>query len=317
MTGLLFRRTPLQRPLFFAAHVSSLSGHRFAVCLCCRLSHAEPGICFRRMPPSGFVYLADISGPNSTIGGDATYNWTYCVALRSGECQSGSSAGYVYFNTPWLQYNYCVTPGQATSGADITTVCIHDASVADDSIMQLGANVSADLLGLHQRMISRAFAAPSVNSPFWNIAVMPDSKFAITHSKFIRGHRSDFLSMQLPPAQVDRIARNAYLNQTIAVPAGGGAFAVVRFGYAKYGSNGTSFQCSSRAEDCLAGAGSAPYAYAFEKLTPTPCSGGCTITVPLISKEVAFVRVDYTDASGNTLSTGPVNLANPEWGARQ
>ena len=265
----------------------------------------------------GIHILADISGPNSTIGGDPTYNWTYCVALRSGECQSGSSAGYVYFNTPWLQYNYCVTPGQATSGADLTTVCIHDASVADDSIMQLGANVSADLLGLHQRMISRAFAAPSVNSPFWNIAVMPDSKFAITRSKFIRGHRSDFLSMQLPPAQVDRIARNAYLNQTIAVPAGGGAFAVVRFGYAKYGSNGTSFQCSSRAEDCLAGAGGAPYAYAFEKLTPTPCSGGCTITVPLISNEVAFVRVDYTDASGNTLSTGPVNLANPEWGARQ
>lgn len=255
---------------------------------------------------AGVHILTDVSGPGSGLGTGAADNYKYCVALAANECQSGSAAGEVYFNVPFLQFNFCLSPGQATSGADNTDVCIHDGALADDAILQL-TTLGSDNSNRLTREVTRAFNTPRVNSPFWNIFLTPDSAFGITRSKFVNNYRADLLSVKMPPLNWDSGTRNTFSQTPIFVPASPFGFAVLEWGYAETGTDGVNqFYCSSRRDNCRTG--TAPFVYASEVQAPTSCTSGCTIPLPAIGNRVVYYRILRTDSGGSVQATGETRV---------
>lgn len=250
--------------------------------------------------------LTDVSGPSSSIGTTSSDYYNYCVVLTVNECRSGSVSGEIYFNVPYLQYNFCFVPGQATSGADNTDVCIHDQSPADDTIMQLSSYAS-DPQGLHDRVLTAGFATPRVNAPFWNIFMNPVSGIGITRSKYVNKYRADWLSVKMPPLSTDSKTRNDFLQTQVLIPASTFTHAIVEWGYQELGSDGTTkFYCTSRADNCRTGG--SPFTYASETQNPTSCSSGCAIPIPVIANRTAYYRILRTDSSGNVKFVGTTQV---------
>ena len=116
---------------------------------------------------------------------------------------------------------------------------------------------------------------------------------------------------------VDTATRNTFVPVTVKIGAFAGAVrAAVDFGYGEYG-NPSSFYCTPRAEACTAlGATiniAAPFVYAGEGAGGVSCRTGCTITIPALAARVLYYRIRYSDAAGNPVVTGPVQvLASPE-----
>jgi hypothetical protein len=257
---------------------------------------------------NGVHVLTDVSGPGSALGTSAADAYKYCVVLAADECRAGSAAGEIYFNTPQLQYNFCFLPGQATSGADYTDICIHDQSSSDDALVQLTA-AGSDPNGVRQRVLTHGFTAPRVNSPFWNMFLTPDSRIGLTRSKFVNGFRSELLSVKMPALNFDSRSRNDFVPLPVSIPASPYGFAEVEWGYAEEGADGVSqFFCTSRRDNCRTGG--IPFTYASETQAPTACSGGCTISAPVVGDRTVYYRVLRTDAAGNVVARGETRVGS-------
>src|SRR5262249_52425841 len=155
--------------------------------------------------------------PRSSISASANDSYKYCVAAAADECAPGSMRGEIYFNAPFLRYNYCLYPGQATPGADNSDICIHNKSFVSDNLALIDLNVEADLKGLKQRALTKGFAPSKVNVPFWNASVLPNNQWAVFRSRFINGFRSDVLLMKLPPLDEDDKDRTGFIPLPIPI----------------------------------------------------------------------------------------------------
>ncbi len=256
----------------------------------------------------GVHLLTDVSGPGSSIGTGTADTYHYCVVLAAGECFAGSAAGEIYFNTPNLRYNFCLSPGQASSGADNTDVCIHDQAMTDDVIVQMSAAVGSDNAGVKQRLLTHGFTAPRVNSPFWNIFLSSDSSYGVTRAKFINNYRADLISVKMQPLRFDSRSRNDFQNVPVTVPGSPFGFAEIEWGYLENGTDeATVFVCSSRQDNCRSGG--APFLYASETQAPSACGSGCTIPMPVVANRMVYYRVLRTDAGGNVLARGETRVA--------
>jgi len=255
---------------------------------------------------SGWHPLLDVSGPAATISDGPADQYKYCVVTTADECRSGSIAGEVYFNVPFLAYNYCVYPGQADFGADISDICIDNQSFVSDNLVQVGMNVDADNTGARQRALTKGFAASRMNAPFWNSTALPNNKWEMFRSRFANGFRPEVLLMKLPPMDRDDKDRTNFIPFTVSVanvPAGTDNV-VVEYGYAENGAPGDLF-CTSRHETCGAGrAGSEPFYFTgteAQALTGQPCAVSCSVTVKTISQRVVYYRIRYRDSGNQTL----------------
>ena len=256
--------------------------------------------------------LVDVSGPGSSITGDAAGAYQYCVANKAGECFAGSAAGEVYANCPLATKLTC-------SGANgDRDICFTAAGSNSGVISQYWFSKTNDHAGRYQRVLTSAFQGYRQFYAFWNAkysSPQEDALLSLSQDYMVPGQWNVFLGSVPPYNNVDSQARNTFLPVTVNLPPPAGVpadNAVVEFGYAENGA-AESLYCTSRQEACVAASDTVdsanPFYWASESFHGMPCANGCTIVVPGISGRVVYYRWKLRDASGNVISTGALQAA--------
>ncbi|MGD0015545.1 MAG: hypothetical protein ABSD56_14160, partial [Bryobacteraceae bacterium] len=264
---------------------------------------------------SGGQVLAEISRPGQIprdwpgIGGDASDNFKFCVALQDGECYPGSAAGDVYFNAPGITYPYCTSSRFSSSNKDI---CLTHQISALQSIVQMDVTHS-DPVGRNTRVISRGLTSYRGGGEYWAAAALPDGRALLADVGPLPDGSMQVALLRQPawPAQNDSIDRSTFVPVEVTVSKdqlpSGTDNVVVEFGY------DPDFHCTRRAEACVANRGTLdparPFSYAaIESYDGLSCASGCTVVLPAISQRVVYYRVKYRDAANRVISTSP-NIA--------
>jgi hypothetical protein len=253
--------------------------------------------------------LVDVSGASSSIGTTASSQFTYCYVNNTGECYPGSNVGDVYVNAPYVQFPWCWYPGIAVQPDDVTSICIGDLGGHTANVVQLSATGN-DWTGALTRRLGTLFARYNQMHIFWNTIAGPTLSFFGGYARWLDGVRNDALLASLPPMpQGDSISRNTFVPITLNLTPPRGlplASAVVEFGYAENGSAGA-YYCTSRQETCVASSRavntSAPFFYEqSEQFSGTPCTTGCSVTVPALPQRVLYYRWKYLSSAGQTIA---------------
>jgi hypothetical protein len=253
--------------------------------------------------------LVDVSGPSSSIGTTPASQFTYCYANNSGECYPGSNVGDVYANAPHVQFPWCWYPGIAVQPDDVTSICIGDLGGHTANVVQLSATGN-DWTGALTRRLGTLFARYNQMHIFWNTIAGPSLSFFGGYGRWLDGVRNDALLASLPPMpQGDSIFRNSFVPIRLNLSPPHGlplASAIVEFGYAENGNAG-GYYCTSRRETCVASGAAlnrtVPFSYEqSEQFAATPCSTGCSITIPALPQRVLYYRWKYLSATGQTIA---------------
>ncbi len=275
---------------------------------------------FRKIYPTsaftGNLPLLDISSPatGNVLGTGPSDSYKYCVAAATNECRTGSSAGDVYVNAPYVRYPFCVQAQQAYNFPDEYDICIGGSPVVHDGIMQIAMD-RVDNEGRFQRLLTK-FNRARVLSPFYTPYVLPNGKWMIMESHLPGDasiNKSFLLAKIPPPATQDSVNRLTFVPITVTLPPVTGATnAFVRFGYAENGDPASLF-CTSRKESCVVGQGDGvDPANPFHLETVeagswigTSCASGCTLTVPAIPGRILYYQYVYRNDTG-TVYTSPL-----------
>jgi hypothetical protein len=255
--------------------------------------------------------MVDVSGPASTLTGNAGDAYKYCVALHAGECSTGSNPGDVFVNCPGTTVTHC-----SGSNADFD-ICVMSGGSNSGVISQYWFSGGPDASGTYQRVLTSGFQGYRQFGFFWNAkytSAQSNWLLAPVTGELIPG-RTDALMFSLPPVPpADSIARNDFIPVTVqlAPPRGMNPDnAVVEFGYAENG-DASSYYCTSRQETCVAVSGSVndanPFYYASENFQGMSCGSGCTITVPGLPGRILYYRWKFRDAQNNVLATGAMQV---------
>lgn len=245
--------------------------------------------------------LLDISGPSSSISDSPSDNYKYCVALNGGECRTGSTAGTVYFNCPYLTVLGC-NNGETYNNEPAADVCINDARPTAGVVLQERVDSGHDYFGHHTRLLTsfQQRYRHQVRLDGTNGKVIPNGKFAIYEARWVDGYMSYLYTFQMPSLGAeDSLNRATFVPVTVQLGPGiaGADNVVAEFGY------DTNFYCTSRREACVAaGSGqvneTTPFYWASESYSGLSCGAGCTITLPALSQRVLYYRLKFRDASG-------------------
>ncbi len=262
---------------------------------------------------TGGSSLIDISSPTTgnVLSPDAVDNYKYCVAYLANECRTGSSAGDVFFNVPAaLSFLFC-TGGDAPNPGNID-VCITNTPTYSGALMQWGMGTNS----ANTQAISRnvTYGISGVKDTFGFPVAKPTALGEYTLFTIGLGTNTTTNAMNtwkvlMPPDPApDTINRTKYSFVDINVPTTGGVDNVIaRFGY------DSSFNCTSRTEECIATTSVSPFAFPSDgssqtegTVTGVSCSSGCTVHVPVISKRVVYVQLIKRNG-GTIISSGPVD----------
>ena len=276
---------------------------------------------FRKWTPTaaftGNLPLVDVSSPatGNVIPIYGTGSYTYCVAAAPNECRTGSAAGDVYVNAPYVRFPFCYQAPQNGNLSDDYDICIGGSSSVRDAIVQLGMD-KVDNFGLYQRVISK-FVRARTMSVFYTPYVFPDGKW-LTFESHLPGDGSlnrAFLVAKIPPPAEDSVDRTGFQSMQLVLPGRSdiqGAY--VQFGYVENGSP-TSYFCTSRAEACVATASvvnqAAPFSFKqteAQTWAPASCTSGCTISIPALSQRALYYQYVYTSGDGSVAYTSPANV---------
>jgi len=254
--------------------------------------------------------LLDVSGPASSITGNPSDNYKYCVANAAGECMPASSQGDVFVNCPLISTPYCSYMGVGGLNDDLRSICIGDNGGQTQGLTQIGF-ATGDPLGNYSRVLTHALSRYYWTDEFWNVKTTPDGKWLLFRTPWADGVRHDTFLASIPPfSPADSINRTDFqlIPIGVAPPSDLGVDnAVVEFGY------NSNFFCTTRQDACMMGNQSGTsYAFASETPAGMPCSGGCTISIPAISQRVLYYSVIYRDANNNVLlQTSPGVITTP------
>ena len=270
----------------------------------------------KQLPAAAFCGpypMVDVSGPASTITGNAADHFKYCAAFKSGECYAGSAAGEVYANCPRATKGRC-----ADYNLD-RDICIVVPAAGSGVISQYDFSAPThDGYGRFRRTLTTGFQPYRRFLGWWNARYTSSADNQLVTVGWGGNDVQDYLAFlgTIPPVgKQDSVARNTFVPTYVKLtpPAGLGANnAVVEFGYAENGSAGN-FYCTSRQETCVAVSDTVneanPFYWATESFSGTPCAGGCTIAVPGISGRVVYYRWKFRDASNNVIATSALQVA--------
>ena len=256
---------------------------------------------------SGSRAMKEVSGPSAVLATDSSTQFQWCVALKGGECHSGSLAGDIYFNAPsianaYCTYNWSTLMGTTTIPNDI---CVSPSTAVTQAVEM--AEIANDPFGLQLRVISNSLSKYDQESVFWNSRTVPDGSWLFTS---LAGYVGSLKLIKIPPRQTDSVNRTTYVPISVSLPAVPGVDnAMVQFGYGENGDPG-SFYCTARQEACVSQSGtinaSQPFYFAkteASSITGLACRSGCTITVPGVSGKVVYYAIMSRDALGNTVGT--------------
>jgi len=262
--------------------------------------------------------LQNLSGPGSRIAGTSeevrTNAYSYCAAMKDGECREDSQAGDVFVSCPQISTPYCHYPGPATSGGDRRDICIMDNGAYNQGITQIRHSEPDDLTGRGGRILTYGLSQWHFNDPFWNVRTTPDGKWLMFRTMWANNKRPDVFLAKIPPfAPIDDQARNGYLPLDLTVRPGESAPAETAGAAVEFGYN-PALECTTRKESCI-GAGPAgemdmsdPFRYSqTEEWSPVACQGGCTLRVPVIPQRVVYYRIRYFNEAGSEIGQSSTN----------
>ncbi len=123
------------------------------------------------------------------------------------------------------------------------------------------------------------------------------------------------LQAKLPPSDPTNPESHSYFVpiplQLPGIP--GAVKAFIRFGYVENGP-ADGFLCTTRTDSCVVGITTKPSAdpFFFEHMESdgwkgTPCSAGCTISVPAISRRILYYQYAYLNNLGTLVYTSPIS----------
>ena len=254
--------------------------------------------------------LVDVSGPASVLSGGAQDSYKYCYAANPGECVTGSSAGDVYVNAPYVDYPYCYYPGIAVQDDDALSICIADLGAHTANMVQFSV-ANHDVTGASVRRLGPNYGKWNQLDVFWNGFMAPNAALMGTWVRWLDGVRMDDLLTVLPPFPgSDGVARGEFIPVSLSItppPTLPVQSAIVEFGYVENGGAGN-YYCTSRQETCVATGAtvsqSAPFNFEqSETYTPMPCAHGCTIAIPALSGHALYYRWKYLNASGEVIGS--------------
>lgn len=256
----------------------------------------------------GKVPLVDVSGPNSasTFGCTSANNYEYCLVSIAGECQSGSSVGDLWVNTPYVSYGYCWANDIAVQGDDINSICIGDLGAFTANVVQNGW-VQNDLWGFSFRSLGTDGMIWNFGDVFANANATPTGTIVGTRPRWLNYVRGEVTMQNVPPFPApDGVNRGTFVSQAANVPTvASTSTAEVEFWYAEIG-NGSG--CTSRQEACKAVTTSVnlttPFYWASETYSRLSCASGCSIAIPALSQHVLYWRPKYYNSGGTLISTG-------------
>jgi hypothetical protein len=244
---------------------------------------------------AGHNLLKDVSGPSSSLSDSAAYQT--CVALASGECRSGSSAGQVFATVPnvpsiqsgcitsWLVENYpCAGNLPSIAGWLVQ----HDASNSY-SQFENARKMSMGLTGYGRQYAFNTFIPESTGA------------WGMFKADWADGFRGGIFMAKLPPfAPQNSTPRSTFVNLPVLVPAGA-AYAEIKFGYIENGS-AQSYFCTSRQDACTTSG--SPFAYpSIDSRTLVSCTSGCSINIPAIAGRAVYYTIGFS-ANGASWTYG-------------
>lgn len=260
---------------------------------------------------SGKFPLQDISGPTSHIVDSATA-YTCCYAEAAGECRGSgdvggaSSAGDFYMAAPGVTSRGC-TGSEAWLGVNDT--CAGNKIAFGSGSVQYGVRVGdpSTIISTENHKRSRTLvtfgAGPRGLANYSNAKTIEGGQWLFSPAAS-NAYNQYLLANAKAMPPLDSIARDNFVpvKVTLNTPPGRGIDnAIVRFGY------DPNFQCTSRAEGCVAAASNAPYFFASETFSGASCTTGCTIPVPALSSRMLYYQHVYRNGSA-VVSTGPVQV---------
>jgi len=254
---------------------------------------------------SGSRAMKEVSGPSALLATDASTQFQWCVALKAGECYSGSQANDVYFNAPGIANAYC-TNNWTTIQSTLTIpndICVSPALSTSQAVLMQA--ITNDPFGLQLRVISNSLSKYEQESNFWNSRTLPDGSWLFTS---LAADPGGIKLLKIPPRIKDSINRTAYVPVSVSLPAATGVDnALIEFGYMENGNPGN-FYCTARQENCVAQSATISAAQPFSfgtteanAIKGMPCRSGCTITIPGVPGRVVYYRASSRDASGRVV----------------
>jgi hypothetical protein len=272
---------------------------------------------------SGSKALLDVSSPQqgAVITGTAADQYQYCVADVAGECISGSAAGDVYINAPYVEYPFCNFPSQASNMADEYDLCIGDNGMIYNSLTQMN-NTVVDPAGTNERMLSKGLSRARITTAFWHPHALADSKWLYFKDDYAQDIGDMILLLQVPSGVPDSVNRQQFepLNVSSPTVLSGTATAFVEFGYGENGAP-VRMNCTTRNEACATAspAGTAinlDAPFYFEKteasrLKPIACTQSCSVVIPVLPQHVVYVRWVFLNPAGAVIgrsATYPVAM---------
>jgi hypothetical protein len=271
--------------------------------------------------------LTDVSGPSSSLSDQASDSYKYCIAYKSGECRSGSSAGDIFANLPAIDRLTCY--GSDNPDPSVRDLCILDMPTYAMSMVQIGFVPNHEGLGIlpgtpdtidastagsgYSRIVTETLGGPKGTGLMFK--TLPDGSWGFFENR--TGPAWPYLMMaKIPPFTKDSVRRDVFVRApiTITPPSGlGVAGAEIDFGYAEFGAV-NAYHCTSRNEVCAAVSSTVddtnPFSYQqSDNYSKAPCSSSCTITLPVLPAHVAYYQVKFYDASGKYIGNGERGVA--------
>jgi len=284
----------------------------------------------------GWRPLLDVSGPSSSIGGTSADNCKYCYVYVAGECYSGSAAGNVYVNAPYLvvgPYNttgsHCFDGnGNMLPGFPAYTeseLCFNNTGGLLNELVQIKLT-PPDSTGANSRALSWEWTGFGMHSLFANAHPTPDGLWIIGFG-VTAGAAQIFMHKQPPMPASDGVNRTDFEPQTVNVTGSsisGTTSVLIEFGY------DSNFYCTSRQDKCVANqitftdtgascstSSSQPFCFESDAkdgpigLIPgVACSTTCAVQVPALPGHVLYYQIVHLNASHTVLGREtPVAIA--------
>ncbi len=275
---------------------------------CCAAGPSD----YKRLGLVGFAgrYLAhDVSSPVTGNTGDLP-NWSFCRAFQSNECLQGSSPGNLYMSLPKADLASTCASSQFTQAIP----CLYQPAPWSGQSIQFRID-RTDSSGATTRKFGYVHGHPGTAYAYSNCRPTADAQFMFCPGYWLDGVRTEWLAYRIPAAfPADGVNRTTFVPVTVTYQ--GVSFASnirARFGYLENG--GDLLRCSAYAQDCSteipSGAPADPYSFTNESVTRQSCANGgaCSVTIPSLPNRVLYYVIDRLDASGNVVTSSPLQAA--------
>lgn len=256
---------------------------------------------------SGDRTLADFSG--STLTDTQADNLKFCVAIKAGDCYSGTLAGDIIMNIPYVaQVDSYVQRFDDTPPYDISV------TMTDQNLNTIEQDLAGRMeqLGTYSRTLGSGLAQYRDQNIYWNVRENGAKKWIFGEANNIDFIANMAILVQEPSSyNMDSKTRNDFQQVPITVSGETGDAVRIRFGYSEYGTP-SQFYCTARTSGCSTDpTRTKPYLWADETQQWQACDSGCTVNIPVLPGHYAYYVVDRKKSSGLILTT-PLQVVTGE-----